>query len=287
MNPAALKTNLRDLPKGGTLIVNSDAFTERNLEKAGYASNPLEDGSLDEFHVHDVALTTMTIEALKEIDVTKREAERSKNMFALGPDVLALPPPDRRRRSRSSSASSPDAGDRRGERQGVQGRLGLRRDERGLRGHLRGQAREDSRPAPTATSPATRRSRSGSWRRASQRSCRSSSAPTRSRPPPPSSRSSRGYKHFGIRTFQAEDEIAAVGAALGAAFGGSLGVSTSSGPGVVLKVETIGLAVALELPLVILDIQRAGPSTGMPTKPEQADLLHRACSAATPSRRCR
>ena len=143
MNPAALKTNLRDLPKGGTLIVNRDAFTERNLEKAGYAENPLEDGSLDEFHVHEVPLTTLTLEALKEVDVTKREAERSKNMFALGLMSWLYHRPTEGTIAflERKFASKPAIAD--GQRQGVQGRLGLRRDLRGLRRLVRGRARAD------------------------------------------------------------------------------------------------------------------------------------------------
>src|SRR5919199_1627798 len=214
MNPAALKTNIRDLPKGGTLIVNSDAFTQRNLEKAGYAANPLEDGSLDEFQVHAVQLTTMTLEALKDVDVT---TEGFAVSYEVKPAKLR---PGVYRNVTGNQALS----------------LGLV-----------AASVQSKLPLFLGAYPIT--PASGILEELAR------------------------YKNFGVRTFQAEDEIAAVGAALGASFGGSLGVSTSSGPGVVLKGETIGLAVTLELPLVILDIQRAGPSTGMPTKPEQADLL--------------
>ena len=161
MNPAALKTNLKDLPKGGTLIVNTDAFNERNLEKAGYAANPLEDGSLDEFALHEVPVTSMTLKALKDIDVTKREAERAKNMFALGLMVVALPPADRghdrvpREEVREASAHP------RREREGVPGRLRVRRDDGVVRRVVRGEAGELRSRARTATSPATRRWRTG------------------------------------------------------------------------------------------------------------------------------
>jgi 2-oxoglutarate/2-oxoacid ferredoxin oxidoreductase subunit alpha len=272
MNPAALKTNIRDLPKGGTLIVNSDAFTERNLEKAGYATNPLEDGSLDEFQMHAVQLTSMTLEALKDVDVTKREAERAKNMFALGlmswlynrPTEGTLTFIERKFASKPAIAEA--------NRRAFQA------------GYAFGETTE-SFAVSYEVKPA--KLRPGVYRNVTGNQALSLglvAASVQSKLPiflgaypiTPASgilEELARYKNFGVRTFQAEDEIAAVGAALGASFGGALGVSTSSGPGVVLKGETIGLAVALELPLVILDIQRAGPSTGMPTKPEQADLL--------------
>jgi len=272
MNPAALKTNIRDLPKGGTLIVNSDAFTQRNLEKAGYATNPLEDGSLDEFQVHAVQLTSMTLEALKDVDVTKREAERAKNMFALGlmswlynrPTEGTLTFIERKFASKPAIAEA--------NRRAFQA------------GYAFGETTE-SFAVSYEVKPA--KLRPGVYRNVTGNQALSLglvAASVQSKLPlflgaypiTPASgilEELARFKNFGVRTFQAEDEIAAVGAALGASFGGSLGVSTSSGPGVVLKGETIGLAVTLELPLVILDIQRAGPSTGMPTKPEQADLL--------------
>jgi 2-oxoglutarate ferredoxin oxidoreductase subunit alpha len=272
MNPAALRTNLRDLPKGGTLIVNRDAFTERNLEKAGYTSNPLEDGTLAEFHVHDVALTTLTLEALKEIDVTKREAERSKNMFALGlmswlyhrPTEGTITFLERKFASLPTIAEA---------------------NVKAFKaGWAYGETSEDFavtyEVGPAQMPPGTYRNITGN--QALSLGLVAASVQSKlplflgAYPITPASgilEELARYKHFGVRTFQAEDEISAVGAALGASFGGALGVSTSSGPGVVLKAETVGLAIMLELPLLILDIQRAGPSTGMPTKPEQADLL--------------
>ena len=272
MNPAALKTNLRDLPKGGTLIVNADAFTDRNLEKAGYKANPLEDGSLNEYQVHAVPLTSMTLEALKDVEVTKREAERSKNMFALGlmswlynrPFEGTLTFIERKFAAKPAIAEA---------------------NRRAFHaGYAFGETTESFAVSyevkPAKLEPGVYRNVTGN--QALSLGLVAASVQSKlplflgAYPITPASgilEELARYKNFGVRTFQAEDEIAAVGAALGASFGGALGVSTSSGPGVVLKGETIGLAVALELPLVILDIQRAGPSTGMPTKPEQADLL--------------
>jgi 2-oxoglutarate ferredoxin oxidoreductase subunit alpha len=272
MNPAALRTNLRDLPKGGTLIVNRDAFTERNLEKAGYTANPLEDGTLADFNVHDIPLTTMTLEALKEVDVTKREAERSKNMFALGLMSWLYHRPTEGTIAflERKFASSPAIAE-----------ANVRAFKAGW---AYGETSEDFavtyEVGPAKLPPGTYRNITGN--QALSLGLVAASVQSKlplflgAYPITPASgilEELARHKQFGVRTFQAEDEISAVGAALGAAFGGSLGVSTSSGPGVVLKAETVGLAIMLELPLLILDIQRAGPSTGMPTKPEQADLL--------------
>jgi len=273
MNPAALKVNISDLAKGGTIIVNTDAFNERNLQKAGYASNPLEDGSLSDFHVHEVALSSMTVEALRDVEgITSREAERSKNFFALGLMSWLYQRP-------------------------VEGTLGFIETKFGRRPEIAeantkafkagwnyGETSEDFAVsyeiAPARLEPGAYRQVSGntalSWGLIAASKLSGLPLFLGAYPITPASgvlEELAHLKHFGVRTFQAEDEIAASGAALGAAFGGALGVSTSAGPGVVLKSETVGLAVTLELPLVIVDIQRAGPSTGMPTKPEQADLL--------------
>ena len=273
MNPAALKTNLRDLPKGGTLIVDTDTFKERNLQKAGYETSPLEDGSLADYHVHEVALTSMTVEGLKGIEgITSREAERSKNFFALGLMSWLYNRP-------------------------TEGTLGFIEKKFGKRpeiaqanatafkaGYAYGETSEDFavsyEVAPAKLQPGVYRQISGNTALAYGLIAASKLSGLDlflgAYPITPASsvlEELARHKAFGVRTFQAEDEIAAVGAALGASFGGSLGVTTSAGPGVVLKAETIGLAITLELPLVICDIQRAGPSTGMPTKPEQADLL--------------
>ncbi len=273
MNPAALKTNVKDLPKGGTLIVNSDAFSEKNLDKAGYASNPLEDGSLADYNVHSIPLTTMTLEAVKDAGVTSREAERAKNMFALGlMSWLYTRPTDTTiTEIRNKFVKRPEIAE-----------ANIRAFQAG---YAFGETTEafavQYEVAPARMAPGVYRNVTGNQALALGLVAATvkSGLPLflGAYPITPASgilEELAGYKHFGVRTFQAEDEIAAVGAALGASFGGSLGVSTSSGPGIVLKQETIGLAVTLELPLVILDIQRAGPATGMPTKPEQGDLLN-------------
>jgi 2-oxoglutarate/2-oxoacid ferredoxin oxidoreductase subunit alpha len=272
MNPAALKANLGDLPKGASLIVNTDSFTPRNLDKAGYADNPLEDGTLADYRVHPVALTSMTLEALKEYDISKKEAERAKNMFALGLMSWLY--------SRPTEATIAFL-----ERKFAARPLIAKANVTAFKaGWNFGETTEDFAVAyevkPARLAPGTYRNISGNLAlsyglvAASQLS----GLPLflGAYPITPASdilHELSKHKGFGVRTFQAEDEIAGVGAALGAAFGGALGVTTSSGPGIALKAETIGLAVSLELPLLVIDIQRSGPSTGMPTKTEQADLL--------------
>jgi 2-oxoglutarate ferredoxin oxidoreductase subunit alpha len=273
MNPAALKTNIGDLPKGATIIVNTDAFNDRTLQKAGYAVNPLEDGSLADYHVHEVALTSMTVGALKGIEgITPREAERSKNFFALGLMSWLYHRPIEGTIAfiDTKFAKRPEI---------------VEANTKAFRaGWNYGETSEDFavsyEVAPAPMAPGTYRQITGNTALSYGLIAASklSGLPLFLGAYPITPASSileelAGKKEFGVVTFQAEDEIAAVGAALGASFGGALGVTCSAGPGVVLKAETIGLAIALELPLVVLDIQRAGPSTGMPTKPEQADLL--------------
>ena len=273
MNPAALKVNLGDLAKGGTVIANTDAFNERNLQKAGYDANPLEDGTLSDYHVHPVALSSMTVEALKGIEgVTSREAERSKNFFALGlmSWLYHRPVEGTIGFIEAKFASRPEI---------------VEANTRAFKaGWNYGETSEDFAVsyeiAPAPSEPGTYRQISGNTALTYGlvAASRLSGLPLflGAYPITPASdvlEQLAQLKDFGVRTFQAEDEIAASGAALGAAFGGALGVTTSAGPGIVLKSETVGLAVTLELPLVIVDVQRAGPSTGMPTKPEQADLL--------------
>ena len=274
MNPAALKTNIADLPKGGTLIVDADAFSDRNLKKAGYETSPLEDGSLSEYQVHQVPLTSLTVGALKDVEgVTPREAERSKNMFALGlmswlygrsidPTIQFL--------EEKFHAKRPEI---------------YEANVRALQsGFAFGETTESFSVTyeikPAKMQPGTYRNITGNQALSMGLVAASklSGLPLFLGAYPITPASSileelASYKNFGVRTFQAEDEIAAAGAALGASFGGSLGVTTSAGPGIVLKAETIGLAIMLELPLLIVDVQRAGPATGMPTKPEQGDLL--------------
>ncbi len=273
MNPAALKTNLKDLRTGGALILNRDAFSEKNLQKAGYASNPLEDGSLEDYKVHALPLTSMTVEALKGIEgVTSREAERSKNFFALGLMSWLYGRP---------VESTLDY---------IQVKFGKRPElaeanSRAFRAGVNyGETSEDFvvsyEVKPAKMPPGLYRQITGN--QALSLGLVAASVQSKlplylgAYPITPASailEELARYKQFGIRTFQAEDEIAAAGAALGAAFGGALGVCTSAGPGIALKAETVGLGIMLELPLVVIDVQRAGPSTGMPTKPEQADLL--------------
>src|SRR6059058_1190029 len=273
MNPAALKTNLADLPKGGTLIVDTDTFTERNLKKAGYETNPIEDGSLAHFQLHAVQLTSMTVGALKDAEgVTPREAERAKNMFALGlmswlygrsTDITI-------NYLQTKFAKRPE--------------IAAANIKAFNTGYNFGETSEafavQYEVKPAKLPPGLYRQITGntalSWGLIAASKLSGLDLFLGAYPITPASsilEELAKHKAFGVRTFQAEDEIAAVGAALGAAFGGSLGVTTSAGPGVVLKSETVGLAIALELPLVIIDVQRAGPSTGMPTKPEQTDLL--------------
>jgi 2-oxoglutarate/2-oxoacid ferredoxin oxidoreductase subunit alpha len=273
MNPAALKAYLKDLPRGADLVVNTDAFTRGNLKKAGYAVNPLEDGTVDEFRVHRVPLTSMTIAAVGSVDgVNKKESERAKNMFALGLMSWLYHRPTEGTVDflRAKFAKRPEIAEA---------------NVRAFKaGHAYGETTESFsvsyEVAPAAMSSGTYRNISGNLATAYGLVAASqlSGLPLflGSYPITPASdilHELSKHKKFGVRTFQAEDEIAGVGAALGASFGGSLGVTTTSGPGVALKSETIGLAVALELPLLICDIQRGGPSTGLPTKTEQSDLL--------------
>jgi 2-oxoglutarate ferredoxin oxidoreductase subunit alpha len=272
MNPAALKVNLSAVPRGGTVIVNTDEFTERALKKVGYAANPLEDGSLDDYHVHRVALTSQTVRALDGHPLSRKEAERAKNMYALGllSWLYHRPVEQTLKFLEQKFAKQPAiiAANRAAFQAGWN------------YGETTEEFEVSYEVAPAALPAGRYRNISGNRALAyglisgSQRS----GLPLflGSYPITPASdilHELARHKAFGVRTFQAEDEIAAIGAALGAAYGGALGVTTTSGPGVALKSETIGLAVSLELPLVICDIQRGGPSTGLPTKTEQADLL--------------
>jgi 2-oxoglutarate/2-oxoacid ferredoxin oxidoreductase subunit alpha len=274
MNPAALRTNLKDLPPSGILVADADAFTDRNLKKAGYETNPLEDGSVDAYEVHAIPLTTMTIEALKEIEgITKREAERAKNMFALGlmSWLYGRPTENTVEFLRGKFAKRPEIAEANVKAFNTGYAFGETTESFAVQYEVK----------PAALRPGLYRNITGNQALAYGLIGASvkSGLPLFLGAYPITPASSvleelARHKNFGVRTFQAEDEISAVGAALGASFGGALGVSTSSGPGIVLKQETIGLAITLELPLVVVDIQRAGPSTGMPTKPEQADLLN-------------
>ncbi|MFE6005893.1 2-oxoacid:acceptor oxidoreductase subunit alpha [Streptomyces sp. NPDC056450] len=274
MNPAALKANIGDVPRGAEIIVNTDEFTKRPMAKVGYLTSPLEDGSLDGYQVHPVPLTTLTIEALKEFGLSRKEAERSKNMFALGllSWMYNRPTESTERFLRAKFAKKPQI---------AEANVAAFRA-----GWNFGETTEDF-AVSYQVAPASRAFPAGTYRNISGNLALSYgliAAGQRaelplylgSYPITPASdilHELSRHKNFGVRTFQAEDEIAAIGAALGAAFGGSLAVTTTSGPGVALKSETIGLAVSLELPLLVVAIQRGGPSTGLPTKTEQADLL--------------
>jgi 2-oxoglutarate ferredoxin oxidoreductase subunit alpha len=271
MNPAALKAHLKDLVPGGLLIVNSDAFDDRNLEKVGYTANPLTDGSLESYQFFQIPMTKLTVESVKEAGVNKKEAERSKNMLALGvicwmygrplePTVAWL---------EKKFAKKPNI---------AQANISALKA-----GHAFGETAELSTYSvkPAVLAPGNYKRITGNQALAYGLIAASvqSKLPLflGSYPITPASdilHELSRHKNFGVRTVQAEDEIAAAGMALGASFSGHIGVTTTSGPGLDLKSETIGLALVMELPMVIVDIQRGGPSTGLPTKTEQSDLLH-------------
>ncbi|WP_028937734.1 2-oxoacid:acceptor oxidoreductase subunit alpha [Pseudonocardia spinosispora] len=272
MNPAALKANIKDLPHGGILIVNSDEFTKRNLVKVGYETSPLEDDSLDAYEVHEVAMATLAKGALAETGLSKKDAERSKNMFALG--LLCWmyhrPTEGTERFLREKFARRPDLA------------------EANVLAFRAGWNYGETTEAFAVTyEVAPAKLKTGVYRQITGNTAlaygivasgQQSGLPVflGSYPITPASdilHELSKHKNFGVTTFQAEDEISGIGSAIGASFGGALGVTTTSGPGVSLKSEAAGLAVALELPLLIIDVQRGGPSTGLPTKTEQSDLL--------------
>ncbi len=272
MNPAALKANIKDMPRGSTIIVDKDEFTSRNLTKVGYDANPLEDGSLDSYKVHAVALTSMTVGALSELSLSRKEAERSKNMFALGilTWMFHRPTEATQKFLEAKFAKKPEI---------LKANLLAYQS-----GWNYGETTEDFSTsyeiAPSKMQAGTYRNISGNTALALGLIAASEKSDLQlflgSYPITPASdilHELSKQKKFNIITFQAEDEIAAVGAALGASYGGALGITTTSGPGIALKSEMIGLGVMLELPLIIVDVQRGGPSTGLPTKTEQSDLL--------------
>ncbi|MEU6715929.1 2-oxoacid:acceptor oxidoreductase subunit alpha [Nonomuraea sp. NPDC046802] len=272
MNPAALKANLGDLPKGADIIANTDEFTKRNLQKVGYDASPLEDDSLSEWRVHAVPLTSLTVKALEGFELSKKDAERSKNMFALGllSWLYHRPTEHTVKFLEQKFAKKPEIA-----------KANIAAFQAGWNyGETTESFSVSYEVKPARLAPGVYRNISGNQALAYGLIAASvqSKLPLflGSYPITPASdilHELSKHKRFGIRTFQAEDEIAGVGAALGAAFGGALGVTTTSGPGVALKAETVGLAVTTELPLIVVDVQRAGPSTGMPTKTEQTDLL--------------
>ena len=272
MNPAALKANINEIPRGATIIVDKDEFTTRNLTKVGYETNPLDDGTLSSYKIHPVALTSMTVSALANLPLSRKDAERAKNMFALGLLSWMYHRPTAATEAflKAKFASKPDI---------LEANLLAYRT-----GWNYGETSEDfatSYEVAPAHMPAGKyRNIGGNIALAYGLIAAAKQSKLQlflgSYPITPASdilHELSKHKKFGVITFQAEDEIAAVGSALGASYGGALGVTTTSGPGIALKSEMIGLAVMLELPLIIIDVQRGGPSTGLPTKTEQADLL--------------
>jgi 2-oxoglutarate ferredoxin oxidoreductase subunit alpha len=272
MNPAALKTNIGDLPPGGALIVNGDAFTAQNLQKAAYESNPLTDGSLKQYTVFEIPISTLNARALEGLDMTTKQVDLTKNFFALGVMFFlyerSLEPTERWIAGKFSSRP-----------------VIAEANTRALRaGYAFAETTElfhsTYRVRPATLPPGTYRNITGNEATALGFLAASKLAGRAlvyaSYPITPASdilHQLSTYKNFGLKTLQAEDEIAAIGAAIGASYGGALGMTGTSGPGMALKSEALNLAVMVELPLVVVDVQRAGPSTGMPTKTEQADLL--------------
>ena len=272
MNPAALRVNLNDLAEGGHIVANEDAFKEANFKKAGYKSNPLEDGSLSKYRVTKVPLTTLTANALKDSGLTWPQIERCKNFFALGIMYWLYDRPLDYTLDwiESKFGKVPDMKE-----------ANIKSLKAGYHYADITEIFGDAFSVQKAVyEPGTYRKLSGNEGTAIGLITAAKLAGIKlfygSYPITPASdilQMMANYKEFGVLTFQAEDEIAAVTSAIGAAYGGNLGVTGTSGPGMALKTEGISLAVMAELPLIVIDVQRAGPSTGMPTKTEQADLL--------------
>jgi 2-oxoglutarate ferredoxin oxidoreductase subunit alpha len=272
MNPAALKANLGELPAGGALIVNEDAFTAQNLQKVAYASNPLTDGSLKQWNVFSVPISTLNSRALEGLGLTNKQVDLTKNFFALGLMFWLY--------ERDMAATTAWIDDKFSKRPEI-----AEGNKRALKaGYNFGETTEIFHERyivpPAKLAPGHYRNITGNEATALGFVAAAQLAGRDlfygSYPITPASdilHQLAGYKNFGVKTFQAEDEIAAIGAAIGASYGGAMGMTASSGPGIALKQEALGLAVMVELPLVVVDVQRAGPSTGMPTKTEQADLL--------------
>jgi 2-oxoglutarate ferredoxin oxidoreductase subunit alpha len=272
MNPAAVRTNLRDLTPGGAIIVNSDAFTPTNLAKAGYATNPLTDGSLKSYTVFEIPVSTLNVRALEGLDMTSKQVDLTKNFFALGVMFWLY--------ERSMEPTYAWL-----EEKYAKKPVFIEANKRALSaGYAFGETTEmfhtHFRVAPAKLPPGQYRNITGNEATAlgflaaqelAKRPVFYSSYPIT--PASDILHELSTYKNFGLKTFQAEDEIAAIGAAIGASYGGALGMTGTSGPGMALKSEMLGLAIMVELPLVVVDVQRGGPSTGMPTKTEQGDLL--------------
>jgi 2-oxoglutarate ferredoxin oxidoreductase subunit alpha len=273
MNPAALKAHARDLEPGAAVLLNSDSFDERSLQKAGYTSDPRGDGSLAGLKVYEVPMTSLTLEAVKPSGTKARDAERSKNFFALGLVSWMY--------SRPMEPTLEWVAKRFANNEMVREANTLACKAGWNFGETAEIFESVYEVRPAQLPPGTYTNISGNtalaWGIIAAGQLAKLPVFLGSYPITPASdvlHELSKHKNFGVRTFQAEDEIAGVSAALGAAYGGALGVTTTSGPGLDLKAEAIGLAISLELPLVVFDIQRGGPSTGLPTKTEQADLLH-------------
>jgi 2-oxoglutarate ferredoxin oxidoreductase subunit alpha len=273
MNPAALKVHLPDLPRGGILIVNEDEFNPANLKKAGYAANPLDDGSLSAYRLYRVPIGTLNARALRDTGLSAVEIDRSKNMFALGLLFWMY--------SRPMDTTIRYIDDRFGRRNAVVAEANKTTLKAGYNFGETTEMFATHYHVPKAKlPPGLYRNITGNEATALGFLAASKLAGRTlfygSYPITPASdilHELAAMKRFGVKTFQAEDEIAAIGSAIGASFGGNMGMTGTSGPGIALKSEGIGLAVMVELPLVIIDIQRVGPSTGIPTKTEQGDLL--------------
>ena len=273
MNPAALKSNLADLRPGGMLIVNHEAFDERNLAKAGYDKNPLEDASLSDWEVYEVPMETLTKEAVKDSGVTGRAVLRSKNFTALGLVLWLF--------GRTTGVTESWVSEKFGTRHPEVATANINALKAGYNFGITTEAFQRTFEVKPATlKPGTYTNVNGNvalaWGLIAASQLAQLPLFYGTYPITPASdllHELSRHKNFGVKTFQAEDEIAAVGATLGAAFAGHLSATGTSGPGVALKSETISLGIVAELPMIIVDVQRAGPSTGMPTKPEQSDLM--------------
>jgi 2-oxoglutarate ferredoxin oxidoreductase subunit alpha len=272
MNPAALKVNLSDLAEGGLLIVNEDAFSEPNLEKAGYETNPLTDGSLSGYRLIKVPLTELTLNSIKETGLNRKQGQRCKNFFALGLLYWLYDRPMEHTLRWIESKFGHNAATCEANVLALKAGYNYADTTELFTTHYR------IRKASLA--PGKYRNITGNQALAlgavtasvqSKRTLFYGSYPIT--PASDILHELSKYKKFGVKTFQAEDEIAAVGSAIGASYAGNLGMTGTSGPGVALKAEFLGLAVMTELPVVVVNIQRGGPSTGLPTKTEQADLL--------------
>jgi 2-oxoglutarate ferredoxin oxidoreductase subunit alpha len=272
MNPAALRANIGDLPAGGAVVINQNAFTKQNLAKAGYTADPRKDGSLSGYSVFEIPISSLNARALEGLDMSTKQVDLTKNFFALGIMFWLY-------------ERSMDPTIRWIEKKFASRPVIAEANLRALKaGYAFGETTEifhtTFRVKPAKLPPGTYRNITGNEAAAlgfvaatklARRDLFYASYPIT--PASDILHQLSTYKHFGVRTFQAEDEIAAIGAAIGASFGGALGLTASSGPGIALKSEAIGLAVMVELPVVIVNVQRAGPSTGMPTKTEQGDLF--------------